>query len=38
MLGVLERVYERFSEGLETPDLQDARTLLRSTTGTQGPA
>jgi predicted ATPase len=37
-LGVLERIYGRFSEGLETLDLQNARTLLRSTTATQGPA
>ena len=36
-LGVLARVYGRFSEGLETPDLQDARALLRSTTSSQRP-
>jgi predicted ATPase len=35
-LGVLARVYGRFSEGLETADLQDARALLRSTKSTQG--
>jgi predicted ATPase len=36
-LGVLERIYGRFTEGLETPDLQDARRLLRSATTTSGP-
>jgi class 3 adenylate cyclase/predicted ATPase len=37
-LGELERIYGRFNEGLETPDLQDARSLLRSTMSSQGPA
>ena len=37
-LGVLARVYGLFSEGLETPDLQDARSLLRSATSAQEPA
>ena len=37
-LGVLARVYVRFSEGLETPDLQDSRALLRGVTSSQGPA
>src|SRR5262249_44703582 len=37
MLGVLEPIYGRFTEGLETPDLQDSRRLLRSTTATSGP-
>src|SRR5215831_11873202 len=37
-LGVLARVYGLFSEGLETPDLQDARALLRSTMSSQRPA
>ena len=37
MLGVLEPIYGRFTEGLETPDLQDSRRLLRSTTSTSGP-
>jgi predicted ATPase len=37
-LGVLTRVYGRFSEGLQSPDLQDARALLGSAMSRQGPA
>ena len=33
-LYVLARVYESFSEGLETLDLRDARALLHRTTST----
>ena len=36
-LTVLAHVYRRFTEGHETPDLQDARRLLRSETSTPGP-